>query len=103
VDSSEARIPGASAVFADTFQVVEEKANKGGIEILDAELGGHFAESFFGKMQEQAEAVAISRYRMWTRLPLAKQAISKEGLKKGGKVSGNHGRTSGWISRSVAS
>jgi hypothetical protein len=36
-------------------------------------------------------------------LPLAKQAISKEGLKKGGKVSMIHGRTSRSISRSVAS
>jgi hypothetical protein len=34
--------------------VFEEKANKGRIEIFDAELGGHFAESFFGKVQKQA-------------------------------------------------
>ena len=94
MDGSQACIPRASAVFANTFQVVEEKTNKRRIEILDAELGGHFAESFFGKMQKQAEAIAISRDRMRARLPLAKQAIGKEGLKKRGKVGGNHGRTS---------
>jgi hypothetical protein len=92
------------ALFLRTaFQVLEEKANKGRIEILDAKLGGHFAELFFGKMQKQAEAIAISRDGVRARLPLAKQAIGKEGLKKGGKVSGNHGRTSARISRSVAS
>jgi len=103
VDGSEARIPRARAVFAGGFQVVEEKANKRRIEILDAKLGGYFAQSFFGKVQKQAKAIAISCYSMRTRLALAQQAIGKEGLKEGGKVSGNHGRTSGWISRSVTS
>ena len=86
MDGPEAHIPCASAVFADTFQVVEEKTNKGRIEILDAELGRHFAESFFGKLQKQAETIAISRYRMRARLPLTKQAIGKEGLKERGKL-----------------
>jgi hypothetical protein len=103
VDSSETRISRARTVLANAFQVVEEKTNKGCIQILDAKLGGHFAESFFGKMQKQAEAIAISRYRMWARLELAKQAIGKEGVKEGGKVSRSHGRTSRSISRSVAS
>ena len=94
VDGSEARIPRASTVFANAFQVVEEKTNKGRIEVLDAELGGHFAESFFGKMQKQAEAIAISRDGMGARLALAEQAVSKEGLKKRGKVGRNHGCTS---------
>src|SRR5215471_9508405 len=103
MDSCEARIPRARAVFAGAFQVVEEKTDKGRVKIFDAKLGGHFAESFFRKVQKQAEAIAISRDRMRTRLPLAKQAIGKEGLKKGGKVSRDHGRTSRFISRSVAS
>ena len=89
--------------FYERFPGGQGKADERRIEILNAKLGGHFAESFFGKMQKQAEAIAISRYRMRTRLPLAQQAIGKEGLKKGGKVSRNHGRTSRSISRSVAS
>jgi hypothetical protein len=95
VDGSEAHIPRAGAVVANTFQVFEEKTDKGRIEILDAKLRGHFAELFSSKMQEEAETIAISRYRMRAGLPLAKQAIGKEGLKKGGKVSADHGRTSG--------
>jgi hypothetical protein len=35
VDGSQARIPRASAVFAQTFQVVEEKTNKWRINIFD--------------------------------------------------------------------
>jgi len=101
VDSSEARIPRAGAVFADSFQVVEETANKRRIEIFDAKLRGRFAEPFLRKMQKQAEAIAISRYRIRACL-LLKQAIGKEGLKKRGKIDGNHGCTSRSINRSVA-
>jgi hypothetical protein len=70
--------------------VIEEETNKGCIEILDAKLGGHFAESFLGKLQKQAEAIAISRDGVRTRLPLAQQTIGKEGLKKEGEVGRNH-------------
>jgi hypothetical protein len=83
--------------------MVEKKTNKGRIEIFDLELGGHFTESFFGKMQKQAEAIAIPRDGMGARLALAEQAVSKEGLKQRGKVGRNHGCTSLSISRSVAS
>jgi hypothetical protein len=103
VDGSEARVACASTVFANAFQMVQEKTNKGCIEVLDAKLGGHFAESIFGKMQKQAEAIAISRDGMGARLALAEQAVSKERLKQRGKVGSNHGCTSPAISRSVAS
>jgi hypothetical protein len=53
-------------------------------------LGGHFAESFLGKLQKQAEAIAISRDGVRTRLPLTQQTIGKEGLKKEGEIGGNH-------------
>ena len=76
---------------------------KGASRSSTRSLEGDFAESFFGKMQKQAEAIAISRDRMRARLPLAEQAIGKEGLKKRGKVGGDHGCTSPAISRSVAS
>ena len=86
-------------------RIIADEALRRGIwvEVLDAELGRHFTESFFGKMQKQAEAIAISRDGMGARLALAEQAVSKEGLKKRGKVGSNHGCTSLAISRSVAS
>ena len=76
--------------FCECFQGVEKKTNEGRIEVFDPELGGHFAESFFGKMQKQAEAIAISSDGVRARLPLTKQAISKEGLKKSGETGGHH-------------
>ena len=103
MEGSQTGIPRASAVLASAFQVIEEDANKGSIEVFDAELGGHFAESFFGKLQKQAEAIAVSRDGVRARLPLAKQPIGKEGLEERGKAGGNHGCTSFAISRSVAS
>ena len=103
VDGPQPDVPRASTVFASAFQVIEEETNEGCIEVFDPDLGGHFAESFFGKLQKQTEAIAISGNRMRAGLPLAKQAIGEEGLKKRGKAGGNHGCTSRWISRSVAS
>ena len=94
MDGPQAGIPRANAVFPNAFQVLEEKANKGRVEIFDQELGGHLAEPFFGKMQKQAEAIAISRYGMGAGVSLAKQTIGKERLKKRGEAGGNHCRTS---------
>src|SRR5215467_4496688 len=102
MDRPQAGIPRASAIFTNALQVFKEETNKGRIEIFDQELRGHFAESFLGKMQKQAEAIAIPRYRMRARLPLVKQAIRKEGLKERGKVGGHHRCTFPSISRSVA-
>ena len=103
MDGSQSDISGTSAVFASAFQVIEKEANEGRVEILDPELGRHFVESFFGKLQKQAETIAISRDGMRTRLPLAKQAIGEESLEKRGKTGGSHGCISRAISRSVAS
>jgi hypothetical protein len=102
VDGPQPGIPGASAVLASAFQVIEEEPHEGRIEVFDLELGGTFVEPLFGEFQKQAKGIAISRYRMWARLPLAKQTIGEERLKKRGEAGGNHGCTSSWISRSVA-
>jgi hypothetical protein len=102
VDGCQPGIPSASAVFASTFQMFKEKTNERCIQIFDPELGGHFAESFLGKLQKQAKAIAISRDGVRAHCPLAKQAIGKERLEKRGKAGGDHSRTSRGISRSVA-
>jgi len=80
----------------------KEATNERRIEIFDSELNRHLAESFFSKLQKQAEAIAICRDSVRARLPLAKQTISKERLKKRGEAGGNHRGTSRGISRSVA-
>jgi hypothetical protein len=103
VDGPQPGVPRASAVFAGAFQVIEEKTDGGGIEVFDPKLGRAFVESFLGKLQKQAERIAISRYGVRTCLPLAKQVVGEEGLKKRRKAGGNHGRTSLGISRSVTS
>jgi hypothetical protein len=72
VDGSQPSIPSASAVFPSTFQIVKEQTDERCIEIFDAELGGHFAEPFFSKLQKQAKAIAISRDGVRTCLPLPK-------------------------------
>jgi len=82
--------------------MIEEMTNEGSIEILDLKFRRHFAKAVFRKLQQQAKRIAISRDGMRARLPLAKQTIGEEGLKKRGKAGGSHGLTSLWISRSVA-
>jgi hypothetical protein len=91
VDGSQPNIPRASAVFSGALQVIEEETNEGSIEVFDAELGWAFVEPFFGEFQKQAKGIAISRYCMWARLPLAKQTIGEEGLKERRKAGGGHG------------
>jgi len=49
------------------------------------------------------QAIAICRNSVRARLPLAKQTINKERLKKRGKAGRNHRGTSRGISRWVAS
>src|SRR6266566_8285829 len=103
MDGSQTDVPCASTVFAGALQVIEKETNEGGIKIFDPELGGTFVQSLLGKLQQQAETVAISRDGMRARFPLAKQTISEERLKERREASGNHGCASRWISRLVAS
>jgi hypothetical protein len=79
--------------------VIEEEPNEGCIEVFDAKLGWAFVEPFLGELQKQAEGIAISRYGMRARLPLAKQAIGEERLKKSGEGGRNHYYTSRWVDR----
>jgi hypothetical protein len=95
VNGSQPNVPRASAVFANALQLIEEKTNEGSIEVFDAKLGWAFVKPFFRKLQKQAEAVAVCRDGIRARLPLAKQTIGEEALKKGGKAGGNHA----WPSR----
>jgi hypothetical protein len=94
VDGSQSNVPRASAVFAGAFQVIEEETNEGGIELFDTELAWSFVEPFFGELQKQPEAIAISGDCMQARLSLAKQPIGEEGLKESRKAGGSHGCTS---------
>jgi hypothetical protein len=94
VDGSQPNIPRARAVFAGAFQVIEEETNEGCIEIFDLKLGGAFVEPFLGELQQQAEAVPISRHGMGARLPLTKQTIGEEGLQERRKAGGHHDCTS---------
>lgn len=94
VDGSQPNIPRARAVFAGAFQVIEEETNEGSIEVFDAEMGGTFVEPFLGELQQEAEAVPISRHGMGARLPLTKQTIGEESLQERRKAGGHHGCTS---------
>jgi hypothetical protein len=78
VDGSQPNVSRTSAVFAVPFQVIEKETNEGSIEVFDLELGWAFTEPFLGELQKQAEGIAISRYCMRARLPLAKQVVGEE-------------------------
>jgi hypothetical protein len=94
VDGSQPNIPRARAVFASTFQVIEEETNEGSIEVFEAEMGGAFVEPLLGELQQEAEAVPISGHGMGARLPLTKQTIGEERLQERRKAGGHHGCTS---------
>ena len=84
--------------------MIEELAEKAGVEVGEREAGGGTAEARGGEAQEQAEGVAVGGHRVWARPPLLEQAVGKEGLQERGEVGGAHGASSRVpVARSVAS
>jgi hypothetical protein len=94
----QADIAGASAILPTVLEMIEEIANEGRFQVLDREIRGCFTETFFCKMEEQAEGIAITRDFIGTCSLLSEQSIRKEGLKRGGKA-GHYRRASLPLSR----
>lgn len=78
--------PGAVAPVE--FEVLEEIAQEGGIEILQTEVGRRPSKVLCGETQQQAEGVPIAGHRMRTRAELSEQSIREETLEVGKKSLG---------------
>jgi hypothetical protein len=94
MNRSQADVPRASAVFPTILKVVEEIAEKRGIQIFEREIRWRFAQPLFCKMKEQTERIAVPRYGVGTCAPLPNQAIGKERLQKRGKAGRHYDRAS---------
>jgi hypothetical protein len=92
VNRGQADVSSASTILPAGFKIVEEISNERYVQIIDGEVRWRFAQSFFCKLKQQAEGIAISRYGMGTCSPLPKQAICKERLQKRRKVGRHYGR-----------
>jgi hypothetical protein len=78
VDRCEARVAGASAIAATLLEVIEERANQRGIEVLELECGRLLCELFLDKSEQQTKRIAVGRDGVRTHLSLPDQAIREE-------------------------
>jgi len=65
VDRREPGVPGAGAVAAVLLEMVEERADQLGVEIVDVQLAGLLAGSLGGEREQQPERVAVGGDRLW--------------------------------------
>jgi hypothetical protein len=90
VNGSEAVVAGAHAVETFTLEVIEEGADRDGVEVLDGEFRGGLARLALGEAEQQPEGVAIGGDGVRAGPTLRDQALGEEALHDRGERA--HGR-----------
>src|SRR5207253_2769591 len=72
--------PGTDAAIL--FEVVEERTDKGGTQILDRHRRGGSLEAELGESEQCTERVAVARDRVRAGLALTHQAVREERLQE---------------------
>src|SRR5712691_2895124 len=104
VERREASVTAAGAIAPFPFEMLEEGAEEGSIEIGEDETGGGAAQARGGEAEEQAEGVAVGGHGVGAGRPFAPQAFGEEGFQEGGELGSGHGLSSSErVTRSVAS
>jgi len=62
--------------------MIQERTNRGGIQVVEGERGRSLLEVKRHELQEQSEGVAVAHDGVRTRLPLAYQTVREEGLQE---------------------
>jgi len=78
-------VAAACAIAPCVLQVIEKGDQEGHIDLSQSELRGLFLQTLLGKLQEQAERVAVTGDRMRTDTSLPNQSIREEPLEQPGK------------------
>src|ERR1019366_9662103 len=82
-DRGKTNIAAAGAVTAQSFDMGEEVAHKGGVYILDLQFRRSPAGLFTGEAQQQAEGIAVAGNRVRARLHLGAEPVGEELLDEG--------------------
>lgn len=84
-DRRQSGVAGAHAILSFVFQMVEEGADQGRIEIVDVELSRRLAVPLRREDQQQPQRIAIGLNRVRADLALAEEAIGEERLQGRGQ------------------
>src|SRR5680860_1874029 len=85
VDRGEASVPAARAVTASGLQVVQERADGGGVKVGDIELARRLTAALLAETQPQPEGVAIRGDGMRAAIAVVDQSFGEERLKRRGE------------------
>jgi hypothetical protein len=83
-DRSQAKVAGAGAIVAVALNMIQESADKRGVEIVQHKLRRRFLKLPLGKSEKQPEGIAVRGDGVGAGLALIHKAISEKGLKQGG-------------------
>src|SRR5262249_56414761 len=84
-DGGQPRVAGGGAVPAGCFQLVEEGADGGGVQVGQVQLGGQLAGLLVDVAQQQGEGVAVGGDGVRAGAALGHQPVGEEGIQERGQ------------------
>jgi len=85
MDRGQPCVAGSCAVAPVTAQVFQERADEGGVEVVQAQVAGRGAGTLLREGQQQAEGVPVGGHRVAADLPLGDQPLGEERLQDRGE------------------
>jgi hypothetical protein len=82
VNGSQPQIPAAGTQTSMLLQMIEKRHDQWGIDRLEGQLRRRGVQPLVGKLQQQAEAIAIRTDRMRTGLPLLHETLGEESFQE---------------------
>jgi hypothetical protein len=98
VDGGEADVAGPGAVAALVLEVLEERPDRGRVELRELKPRGWRSGLLLHEGEQQPERVAVAGDRVRADAPLAEQPVGEICLKRRGE--GRHGRVLSWLGSS---
>ena len=86
VDGGEPQIPATYAQTSTLFQLIEKRPDQRGIDSLERQLRGRSVQPLLGKLQQQAEGIAVRTDRMRTGLALLHESLGEESFQQWSQV-----------------
>ena len=84
LDRRKPGVAGRRGITALLLDVGQEVEHQGGVDVLEAELGGSLAQTFAGKDEQQPEGVGVSLAGVRAVAPLDRHVFAQEGGDQGG-------------------
>ena len=92
MNGGEAQITATNAYAVTLLQVIQERHDQGGIDLLEVQACRGLVQPLLNELQKLAKGIAIGTDGVWARLALLHQALGKEALQQWSKAGGvGHG------------